>query len=739
MNKKFTKFISLSLITSIFITGCSIKPLKPQNEISNLDKIKKSLEQRKKKFEPIKEIKISSYTIKKSNINHNLKDKNKYMIFSLKEINSLGELSVIDNNEIIVSPLIKNNKLPNIELRGTKKEILDKIAYFTNTYWTTEYNIIKFKKTAQLVYTFPALSLSKINEVYNVGEGEMANPLGTEDSLFKDIESVLTGLIDSHSLEAEIVYATENSFTNSLSNENSNFGTNLNEKSKTKNKKNLSNNDKENSNDFQNKDSLKTNSQIDLSAPAIKAPNIPSPKNNKKKRRTNKKNKNGDLLKNLSNTDSINKNKSLIKSSKSIENGETGLNKISKNISNKNLTQNTNKGSNTGKLNVTEKFSSSKNRIILSPNSGTVIANVTPNEEKILDTILNSLMKKRFGSMIRLKTYAILVDSSRIKSFNMEMSGLLSSTTGSTAGIGSGNFSFKIPSAATDISQIDVFNALVKYLTEDNQGKVLLNPTIISLPSVMTRIQDTSNIPYLEPSQLTNDNTNNITYNIAYVKEGINMAAISNVFDNNIIMALKFNVTQYLGDKTIEAGVLGSFNLPLSAPKIIQTTYRVSPGDIIVLGGVKQSKYTKKGSNTFNLPTGYDNEKQGKEFIFLVQPTIIKFVVDKTISKNESFKDISQNQLNKMDFRVIDSEYEDKKSDKNQKKDFKSSILNIEEKTLKKEKIDKKEKVDIEKKTSVEDKILLDFNKKNKTIIIPQENINIKESTIVKKTNFNID
>jgi type II secretory pathway component GspD/PulD (secretin) len=656
MNKKLYKYITISTIASILLSACSIQPIKEQKKLSNLNKISKLI---KKDNKPIKEIYISSYTIKKTNINHSINNSSKKLHYSLKKSKTLGDLTLIDNNEIIISPLIKNRTLPNIDLVGTKIEILNKIAYFTNTYWTCEYNIIKFTKTAEIIYTFPALSLEKIDQVYNVGEKEMANPISAKDSLFNDITLVTKSLVESNTLTAEISYSTENSYINNNSYKESKLRNNENKK---ENSKEILNQKEKNSlkeNAFANKDSLKSVNNINLEEDSESK----SRSKNKKPKRSRSKTK-PNLLKNDTNSNSLNKdsNKNLNKNSNKNENKNSSV--FVNNIANQKQIDNSEANKNQGKLLVSEKYTSSQNRIVISQNSGTVIATITPNEEKILDTVLNSIMKKRFGTMVKLKTYALLVNSSKMKDFNMEFSGLISKTTGSTASFGSAGFSFNIPSASTIISDINVFDSIVSYLTEDNKGKVLLNPTLISLPSVISRIQDTSNIPYLEPSKLTDTEDSTLSYNISYVKEGINMAAISNVFDNNIIMALKFNITQYLGDKTINAGVLGTFELPLSAQKIIQTTYRVSPGDIIVLGGVKQTKYSLKNINSFNIPTGLDNKKEDKEFIFLVQPTLIKFIVKKDMEIIKNVNDLTEEGQNlflnktnpKKDMEIIETE-----------------------------------------------------------------------------------
>lgn len=649
--------LSLSLAGAIILTstGCATKNIKQQPDLVEFKELVKDY--KPQKFSPIEEIRISGYTLKKNNLNQVIPESVNSKVITLNIKNkSLGQISKIGNTRVIVDPLLVTRDINlGSNLKGSLEEILKKIAYTTNSYWTYEEGIIKFKKTAEILYTFPALSLSKIAEVYNIGESQAAS-MNTGDSIFVDLKSVIDGLVESYSLEGSVVYSNEKNLSNTVeaaANKSNNNASNSN-----KNQNSSERNETVNDSNAKSQGNQKSNSSF-----AVKL-NAPTSVNKKGKKKVSS--GNGDSIVKKATNNEINSNNI---NSSDLKANASGLSKTSSSAYQKqsNSSENNSNSLLTKKsTQMTESFKSSSKRIVISPNSGTIIASLTPDEERILDTVLNTVMEKRFGNMIRLKTYALIVDKEKAKNFNAEFSSLVKLGSHQLPlSINGGNFGFTIPQAGVTDSRA-LFNGMVKYLVSNRDGEVLINPSIVALPNVMTRIQDTSKIPYLEPTDLGND-SGTVSYGISYVEEGINMSAIANVFDKNIIMALKFNVTQYLGDKTVTAGTLGTFNLPLSAPKVIQTTYRVSPGDILVLGGLKESKYTNDSGDSFFIPTEKDNASSKKEFIFIVMPTLIKFVVDNNEDNVKPLKDIDRISLSPEEKAKLMKDLEDKKEKRKSK------------------------------------------------------------------------
>lgn len=650
-------YLSLASAIALTSTGCSVKEVDRQSSIEEIKKLVKDYKPQKQL--PIEEIKISGYTLKKSNLNKKIT--NDYFIKMNLVDKHLGDLTKIGEYTIIVDPLIQNRiiNLNNGIESGKISEVLDKIAFTTNTYWTYDKGVIKFVKTAEILYTFPALSLTKISEVYNVGESEMASNMNLKESLFTDLSDVIAGLVESYSIEGEIVHSnadtiqTKKDTTNSTANNSENSDTKILSKS--------GKSEESKDNNVEEKSQNQSNSDFNVDLSPVDNAVFANPKEGAQRAVGETKKAKGDSLLNKRNNVNINDSKVIDRSLSATNNDSSTKDSNLDTTIKANKSEKNNTYLNEKTIKMTETFKSSAKRIVISQNSGTIIASLTPSEESVLDTVLNTVMEKRFGNMIRLKTYALVVEAEKAKSFNAEFSSLIQYNGYSIPmSIGGGNFGFTVPQrGVTDTESL--FNAMVQYLVSDREGQVLINPSIVALPNVITRIQDTSNIPYLEPTDLGNDN-GTVSYGINYVKEGVNMSAIANVFDDNIIMALKFSITQYLGSKTIAAGILGSFDLPLSAPKIIQTTYRVSPGDILVLGGLKQSKYNKNGEDSFFIPTGLENSSSKNEFIFIVMPTLIKFVVEKEEDKRTSIKDLSGIELSEEKNRMLQDKMNGKKN-----------------------------------------------------------------------------
>lgn len=519
MFKKISN-LSIATIMTLSATGCSYKSIKKSEEINEFKEALKDYKPESEKA--IEEIRISGYTLKENNLKQVLNED--YNIEINLKNKKLGDLTQLGNYTVIVDPLI-SNRLINLN-GGTEvgkiSDILNKIAYATDSYWTNERGVIKFLKTAQIVYTFPALSLTRIQEIYNIGEKDMASKIDIKESIFTDLNEVISGLVESYSLEGTIVYNNENKQSKAVdaTKVNNVNSENANNKSFTENEK------KESTNDI-SKDSKETNtfnSDMNISMEPDTSGNVDP---NSAKKQTNVQKSNDKII-----NKGINDSQEVVKDKdRQLQSMDSSGVKSDKNIA---VNQNGTKSTNGNKLELAEEvkmkenFKSSNKRIIISPNSGTVIANLTPNEERILDTVLNTVMEKRFGSMIKLKTYALVVDSERAKNFNAEFSSLIQyNGYAMPASINGGNFGFTVPQRNIPNGG-NLFNTMIQYLTSDRQGEVLINPSIVALPNVLSRIQDTSNIPFLEPTDLGNDN-GTVSYGISYVEEGVNMSAIANV------------------------------------------------------------------------------------------------------------------------------------------------------------------------------------------------------------------
>jgi len=703
---KLKKITTLSLSTILAIssfTGCSTKnklSIEDKKELSNFrvyDKLAKDVSDKK----AIEYVYISGFTEKNKDINH--KVINKRINFKLPQSKLLGDLVKIGPYNISVNDYLSNKiiSLKTSHINGSIEEILNQISSTANVYWTIENKVIIFKQTTQIVYTFPAMTMDRISEVYNTGETDNITTFNN-DSIFKDLEQVLSGMVKTKQFTGEVKFEiTDNNSYKENSSKNSSDLKN-NESSETNSKENS--NENNNNKNINNKSNNKSGTKIDINPSEFETNEnhkrvTPTKKGKPPRRRPVRNNKNNAVKNKISNVDSKEKNYS--EDNKITNKQSSSLNKDNSKNSQSSLENKKTKELENGKvINKTSTYSTIYNtnssRIILSPSSGSVIAHVTPDEEKKLDIILDNVMEKMFGNLVQVNMYAISVSKERLKSFNFNLtSGSIFGSTTKTTTVGAGGLGYLV-SQGTIADPFTKLNLAVSYLTEDKNSKILLNPKILTLPNIISRVSDTTNMPYLEPETITDSGTSNISYNVSYVKQGVNMSVLANTFDNNIILALKLAVTQYLGDKTLEAGVLGSFQLPIASPKMIQTTLRTKPGDILVLAGINERQLNVSSGKQFSLPTSYSKDNSDKEYVFLVMPTLIKFVVIKDPIKLKTMKKLNLvNNLDKVKF--TKEEFEAiKKEEANQ------------EKTYTIEEWEKMSKKNTENKSEV--KILKDFN-----------------------------
>jgi len=660
---KLKKITTLSLCTILSLSlfsGCSVKnklSVKDKKELSNFkvyDKLATDVSNKK----AIEYIYISGFTEKNKNINH--KVINKILNFKLPKSKLLGDLIKIGPYNISVNDYLSNKiiSLKTSHINGNIEEILDQISSTANVYWTLENGVIIFKQTTQIVYTFPAMTMDRISEVYNTGETDNITTFNN-DSIFKDLEQVLSGMVKTKQFTGKVNFeiTDNNSYKENSSNNSSDSNNNKNIETSSEKKSNEDNINKNSKNTSKNKSGTKIDinpSEFESNSKIKKSVSTKKGKPPRRKVRKNKK-KNTAVQNKISNIDSNEKNYS--EDNKVINNKINTLNKDNSKNSQSSLENKKTKELENGKIiNKTSTYSTIYNtnssRIILSPSSGSVIAHVTPDEEKKLDIILDNVMEKMFGNLVQVNMYAISVSKERLKSFNFNLtSGSIFGSTTKTTTVGAGGLGYLVSQVKEIPDPFTKLNLAVSFLTADKNSKILLNPKILTLPNIISRVSDTTNMPYLEPETITDSGTSNISYNVSYVKQGVNMAVLANTFDNNIILALKLAVTQYLGDKTLEAGVLGNFQLPIASPKMIQTTLRTKPGDILVLAGINERQLNVSNEKQFSLPTSYLKNNSNKEYVFLVMPTLIKFIVIKDPIKLKTMKKLNlANNLDKIKF-----------------------------------------------------------------------------------------
>jgi hypothetical protein len=644
------KIISLSLIASILIglSGCNgINPVPKENpkEILDIENRIKYVNENQKDYE---EILIDKHVYKTDNLNQNKLPKiEKYLSISSNDNLRLKDLSKKLGFPIIVDKSIEMRKIEiDTEFKGELKDILNLIAGITGVYWTYDRGVVNFVKQKDIIYNFPVFSIAKMNNIYNVGEtdGNFFKIDDVKSDVFDEIEKTISKVLDNVVFSGDIketyLYQKDDIRENNLndSKRNNNISSNkdnkiINNEDKKDIKGEISNNLLEDSTkeDNKNYDYLlsKQNKSGKAQTPDKSILGLEPSLNNRDSLINNSKT-------NINNVDRkieslINMNNNTLINEDLNSNLEDNLNEnIVKNNYKKNINQSNENIYNT-------KIQGNASRVSISKESGIIHVSVSPDEENKIDNILESVTKNMLGALINLELFILEVEEEKLAEFNQNFDGVL------TSGVLSKSFSLsqKGLTAAYDSSTIanDFINGningypsssknlnfVLSYLTGDSKGSILSQPKILSLPNVPARIKDAVFIPYLKPGEITNDTTN-ITYQVENVNSGIDLGVTSSVIGKELIISLGLRINEYLGDKRISAGTLGEYNLPMQAPKILNNTFRVTPGDILILGGSNKTSVNNDNFENFFLPSNFKNNISKKKFIIVAMPKLVKFI-----------------------------------------------------------------------------------------------------------------
>lgn len=644
------KIISLSLIASILIglSGCNgINPVPKDNpkEILDIENRIKYVNENQKDYE---EIIIDKHVYKTDNLNQKKLPKiEKYLSISSSENLRLKDLSKKIGFPIIVDKSIEMRKIDiDTEFKGELRDILNLIAGITGVYWTYDRGVVNFIKQKDIIYNFPVFSIAKMNNIYNVGEteGNLFKIDDVKSDVFDEIEKTISKVLDNIVFSGDIketyLYQKDDIKENNLndSKRNNNISSNKDNK--------ISNNE--------DKKDFKGETSNNLTEDSIKEDNknyeyMLSKQNKNSKVSPNDKSILG-LEPNLNNRDNIVNNSKINENNidRKIEslinmNNNTLINEdlnsnlmdnLNENIVKNNYKKNINQ-SNENIYNT--KIQGNISRVSISKEAGMIHVSVSPEEENKIDNILESVTKNMLGALINLELFILEVEEEKLAEFNQNFDGVL------TSGVLSKSFSLSQTglTAAYDSSTIannfingningypsssKNLNFVLSYLTGDSKGSILSQPKILSLPNVPARIKDAVFIPYLKPGEITNDTTN-ITYQVENVNSGIDLGVTSSVIGKELIISLGLRINEYLGDKRISAGTLGEYNLPMQAPKILNNTFRVTPGDILILGGSNKTSVNNDNYENLFLPSNFKKNISKKKFIIVAMPKLVKFI-----------------------------------------------------------------------------------------------------------------
>jgi len=259
--------------------------------------------------------------------------------------------------------------------------------------------------------------------------------------------------------------------------------------------------------------------------------------------------------------------------------------------------------------------------------AGIVSFVVSPSLEREVERILKSVAEQYFSSLVKVKVAVVVVSSKKEKNLETSLS-FLKRAYRKELSLDTGNFAFNFTSLSTNYLQGIAtgisFNSLLKYVVSSSNGKVIDSISLITLPRTVARIKDYTGIPYLQPQQVSVGGTNpQLSYSVLYVKNGIEMKLIPSVMGKAVYLSISVSQNQYVGDKQVQAGTLGTFSIPIKSPKVINTSLFLKSGQVLIMGGLSyNSLYDLKGVNLF-MPQRVHNQEEKKVY-FIIQPTLIK-------------------------------------------------------------------------------------------------------------------
>lgn len=671
------KIVSLSVraaVTMLSFTGCrdktNITPKKLEKKFKTITD-----EMNSKQDYAVQYIRIDKFFYKSDNLNHTGLPNMKFTleekgVTSLENILKKLPIPAMADNSIKKNYLYLNDSFD-----GTLEEVLEQIASLSNSYWTFDNGIIKFVKTKSMVYKIPLIN-NKLNTIYNVG----AQTTSTFDmskitnDIFTELQAAITMTLQGEDFTGEINY----SFSNGEKDINKNVSNNTSVAELKKIKDQLETRDN-------NLQIIKDNKLLEQ----IKDNNKINTRNNEENGITKGNTSNSGIvpknsIKNITQDQQIkdtiiDKNNSDVKQDKKVTTNTDKNTNVNTNTDSSNVNKNK-ESENNKELTETYEFKTTytakTNKSSFSSEAGMFIVEIDRKNEEKINKIVENVIKNTLSTLIDIKFYILEIANKNSKDFNTNLTSAITrvgaqtktygfdTTDGFVFGLNNGSQALNttvenflttdsVGNALSFIdptSQLSNITGLVNYLITNENSKIMSSPRIISMPNIPSRIKATVDVPYIEP-QLSSTSDGELTYEIKFVNDGLDMAVVSNVVDDSIYLSLGISINQYISDKTIQAGSLGTISIPVQAPRILNNTVRIKAGDSTIIGGLK--KYRTSIGDTTNLFIPQSDVKglEESEIVIITVPKMIKFVTKEEM--NKKINEVKEKLKSKQNLNII--------------------------------------------------------------------------------------
>ncbi|WP_287034277.1 hypothetical protein [Methylophilus sp.] len=156
---------------------------------------------------------------------------------------------------------------------------------------------------------------------------------------------------------------------------------------------------------------------------------------------------------------------------------------------------------------------------------------------------------------------------------------------------------------------------LFKVLNTQENFKVLSSPTIRATDDKQASINIGASVPVL--NQIVTNATGQIQQSVQYRDSGITLQVTPKIRRENI----ELNIMQNVSDFTLTT--TGVNQSPTLIQRRLETTLNCKDGDLILLGGLEQSRDEKGRSSFLGLPTGNRASKENTDLLLVLHVTKI--------------------------------------------------------------------------------------------------------------------
>jgi len=566
--------------------------------------------------------------VKKDSLNHNVVEN--YITVSYLAGTTLDQicrdLSVKIPYSVVAEDQIKylSLKAP-VFGRYSLKELLNRISAQLGVYWTNDNGVIKFVQEKVVVYTFPVLSSGVISSLYSVDDKDNFD---VKDQFFQELEKAVKNVLSFENrngkIKTVVLYNSQQEKVNAIQKVNekdrgeerqANYSRTLQREKHNDTSVNEKEEDKStkiNGNGIslkRGKENGKKQTQ-----PIV----IEGDKTNKVEQKKKAENKvetlKADTDHRLTKNNSSIQRKKAERNSRKIEETSVGKDTVKR----------------TESIEINRVLNNQK-KVAVIPSAGELVVRVSRDEEPMIDSIVKSMVKNTFDNLVFFKVYLVELDKVNKKDLELSLKFFKRAYRHETTVDLSGqSASISFTSLATNYLQglahginLDSF---INYITTVGKGKVINTSTLLSLPRTLSRIKSGVEYPYFEPETVSVGGTNpTLTYQVKYVVDGVEVRLLPTVIGDNIFVQFTAVLNQFLGYQDVQAGNMGTYKLPIQSPKVITSTVRCRPNDIIFVGGLK--KYLSKNYSSANLGIARSdqNDREERELFIIVQPKLIKF------------------------------------------------------------------------------------------------------------------